>query len=152
MRRERAAGIGWLSATPPTGGNLAASVTPRSSQATCTDVNVAWEQTAETLDVLGALTSDEAWAAALAPDSPVKLDPEAFAGWIEVLSTLPGQDDTAQVLRAVVPLYRAAVKSGKPFSEASNLGRRLHDSAQDAAALARAEIVTAMEIRGCEGF
>jgi hypothetical protein len=109
----------------------------------------AWEQASTMLDLLANLESNEAWSAGLAPDSPVELDPDALEGWIDRLASLPGQSDTIQVMRRVIPLFRAAVRSGKPFSESSGLGPRLLDAARDAASLAGVEITTALEIRGC---
>jgi len=134
--------------TVPTAGGVAAS-SPGRTSLPCGEVMSAWEQTREMLDVLANLSTDEAWAAAQAPDSPITLDPEALDRWIDQLASLPGQSDTVQVMRQVIPLYRAAVRSGKPFSEASQVGIRLLEAAKDAASLAGVEISTALEIRGC---
>jgi hypothetical protein len=131
------------------------SVTPTGSagrtQLPCADLNNAWDSVRQTLDLIVGMQSDDAWAAALAPGSPVKLDPDAFAASIDRLAGLAGQSDTIKVLRSVVPLYRAAVKSGHPFAETSGLGQKLVVAADDANVLAKVEIPTALDILGCTG-
>lgn len=144
-------GSGSPSSLPAPTRAVVPATTPGRTQLPCADLNVAWDSVRETLDLLSGLTSDDIWAAALAPDSPVKLDPDALDASIDQLAGLPGQSDTIRMLRALVPLYRAAVKSGKPFAESSGLGLRLLTAAEDASSLAKVEIPTVLEILGCTG-
>lgn len=122
----------------------------RPTRANCGDISDAWRLTREQLDLLSALTDDETWAAARKPESQLTLDPDALARAIDLLSTLPGQSDTIDLVRQVVPLYRAALKSPAPFADASNVGPRLLELAQNADAIAKVEIQNAIEVAGCD--
>lgn len=121
----------------------------RPTRAACGDITDAWTFTKEQLDLLSVLTDDATWAAAHEPGSGLTLDPEALDRAIDTLATLPGQAETVQLMRSSVPLYRAAVKSSAPFTEASGVGPRLVELAHSADAIASVEIPNAIEVAGC---
>lgn len=138
------------SAGASSAGASSAGGSARPTRAACGDITDAWTFTKEQLDLLSVLTDDATWAAAHEPGSGLTLDPEALDRAIDTLATLPGQAETVQLMRSSVPLYRAAVKSSAPFTEASGVGPRLMELAHSADAIASVEIPNAIEVAGCD--